>query len=64
VAALAEEFGSGRVEVFLPVVRELCELELLTGEDGVFRLTGAGCSFPTKSFARFLGVADEEPQVC
>jgi len=66
--ALAEEFGLGRVEVFLPVVRELCELELLTGEDGVFRLTRRGVLFSNEVFARFLGVADlgvtsEEPQV-
>jgi oxygen-independent coproporphyrinogen-3 oxidase len=66
--ALAEEFGSGRVEVFLPVVRELCELELLTGEDGVFRLTRRGVLFSNEVFARFLGVAEpgvtsEEPQI-
>jgi oxygen-independent coproporphyrinogen-3 oxidase len=61
--ALTEEFGPGRVGVFLPVVRELCELELLTGEDGVFRLTRRGVLFSNEVFARFLGVAEEEPQV-
>jgi oxygen-independent coproporphyrinogen-3 oxidase len=61
--ALAEEFGSGRVEVFLPVVRELCELELLTGEDGVFRLTRRGVLFSNEVFARFLGVSEQEPLI-
>ncbi len=56
--ALVEEFGSGRVEVFLPVVRELCELELLTDEDGVFRLTRRGVLFSNEVFARFLGAAE------
>ncbi len=61
--ALAEEFGSGRVEVFLPVDRELCELELLTGEDGVFRLTRRGVLFSNEVFARFLGVSEQEPLI-
>jgi oxygen-independent coproporphyrinogen-3 oxidase len=61
--ALAEEFGSGRVEVFLPVVRELCELELLAGEDGVFRLTRRGVLFSNEVFARFLGVSEQEPLI-
>jgi oxygen-independent coproporphyrinogen III oxidase len=56
--ALIEEFVLDRVEVFLPVVRELCELELLTGEDGVFRLTRRGVLFSNDVFARFLGGAD------
>jgi oxygen-independent coproporphyrinogen-3 oxidase len=61
--ALNDEFGPGRVEIFLPVVRELCELELLTGEGGVFRLTRRGVLFSNEVFARFLGVSSEEPQV-
>jgi oxygen-independent coproporphyrinogen-3 oxidase len=61
--ALAEEFGPGPVGVFLPVVRELCELELLTGEDGVFRLTRRGVLFSNEVFARFLGVAEQEPLI-
>jgi oxygen-independent coproporphyrinogen-3 oxidase len=67
--ALTEEFGPGRVEVFLPVVRELCELDLLAGADGVFRLTRRGVLFSNEVFARFLGVAEPgampeaEPQI-
>ncbi len=54
--ALAAEFGRDRVEIFLPVVRELCELELLTDEEGVVRLTRRGVLFSNEVFARFLGV--------
>ena len=61
--ALAEEFGPGPVGFFLPVVRELCELELLTGEDGVFLLTRRGVLFSNEVFARFLGVAEQEPLI-
>ncbi len=53
--ALAEEFGRDRVEIFQPVVRELCRLELLTEEEGVVRLTRRGVLFSNEVFARFLG---------
>jgi oxygen-independent coproporphyrinogen-3 oxidase len=56
---LAAEFGSDRVENFRPVVRELCQLELLTDEQGVVRLTRRGLLFSNDVFARFLEV--EEP---
>ena len=58
--SLAREFGPDRLEVFLPIVRELCQLELLTDQDGVFRLTRRGVLFSNEVFARFLGVADVE----
>jgi len=61
--ALAEEFGSDRVEAFLPVIRELCELELLTSEGGVFRLTRRGVLFSNEVFARFLGITEAEPLI-
>jgi oxygen-independent coproporphyrinogen-3 oxidase len=56
---LTAGFGSDRVEKFRPVVRELCQLELLTDEQGVVRLTQRGLLFSNDVFARFLGV--EEP---
>ena len=57
--ALAAEFGRDRVEIFRPVVRELCQLELLTDEEGVVRLTRRGVLFSNEVFARFLGVEEE-----
>jgi oxygen-independent coproporphyrinogen-3 oxidase len=56
---LAREFGSQRVEVFTPVVAELCGLGLLTDENGVVALTRRGLLLSNEVFARFLGV--EEP---
>jgi oxygen-independent coproporphyrinogen III oxidase len=56
---LAAEFGSDRVENFRPVVRELCQLELLTDEQGVVRLTRRGLLFSNEVFARFLEVKHE-----
>jgi oxygen-independent coproporphyrinogen-3 oxidase len=57
--ALAAEFGRGSVEIFLPVVRELCNLDLLTDEAGLVRLTSRGVLFSNEVFARFLGVKEE-----
>ncbi len=57
--ALAAEFGRDQVEIFLPVVRELGDLELLTDEAGVVRLTSRGVLFSNEVFARFLGVKEE-----
>ena len=46
--ALAAEFGREQVEIFLPVVRELGDLELLT-DDRAWCVSPLGeCSFPTK----------------
>jgi oxygen-independent coproporphyrinogen-3 oxidase len=59
--ALIAEFGRERVEIFLPVVRELCQLELVTEEAGMVRLTRRGVLFSNEVFARFLGV--EELQI-
>jgi oxygen-independent coproporphyrinogen-3 oxidase len=61
--ALATEFGGDRVEVFRPVVRELCRLELLTEEQGVVRLTRRGMLFSNDVFARFLAVEEPELQM-
>jgi oxygen-independent coproporphyrinogen-3 oxidase len=58
--ALAAEFGSDRVENFLPLVGELCQLELLTDEAGMVRLTRRGLLFSNDVFARFLGVGELE----
>jgi oxygen-independent coproporphyrinogen III oxidase len=60
---LAAEFGSDRVENFRPVVRELCQLELLTDEKGVLRLTRRGLLFSNEVFARFLEVEEQELQM-
>jgi oxygen-independent coproporphyrinogen III oxidase len=60
---LAAEFGCDRVENFRPVVRELCELELLTDEQGVVRLTQRGLLFSNEVFARFLEVEEQELQM-
>jgi oxygen-independent coproporphyrinogen III oxidase len=57
--ALAAEFDRDQVEIFLPVVRELCGLGLLTDEAGVVRLTQPGVLFSNEVFARFLGVEEE-----
>ena len=57
--ALAAEFGRDQVEIFLPVVRELGDLELLIDEAGVVRLTPRGVLFSNEVFARFLGVKEE-----
>jgi oxygen-independent coproporphyrinogen-3 oxidase len=59
--ALAAEFGPDPVETFLPVVRELCDLDLLNDEAGVVRLTPRGVLFSNEVFARFLGVTEEFP---
>jgi oxygen-independent coproporphyrinogen III oxidase len=60
---LAAAFGSDRVEKFLPVVRELCQLELVTDEAGVVRLTRRGLLFSNEVFARFLEVEEQELQM-
>jgi oxygen-independent coproporphyrinogen III oxidase len=60
---LAAAFGIDRVENFLPVVRELCQLELLTDEEGVVRLTRRGLLFSNEVFARFLEVEKQELQM-
>ncbi len=56
---LATEFGRDPVEIFHPVVRELCNLNLLTDEAGMVRLTPRGVLFSNEVFARFLGVKEE-----
>jgi oxygen-independent coproporphyrinogen III oxidase len=61
--ALTMEFGRDRVEIFWPVVRELCRLELLSDEDGLVRLTPHGVLFSNEVFARFLGAGEPEPQI-
>ena len=57
--ALTAEFGRDQVEIFHPVVRELCNLDLLTDEAGAVRLTPRGVLFSNEVFARFLGVKEE-----
>ena len=57
--ALVVEFGRDPVEIFHPVVRELCELGLLTDAAGVVRLTPRGVLFSNEVFARFLGTKEE-----
>jgi oxygen-independent coproporphyrinogen III oxidase len=57
--ALAAEFDRDQVEIFNPVVRELCALDLLTDEAGLVRLTPRGVLFSNEVFARFLGVKEE-----
>jgi oxygen-independent coproporphyrinogen-3 oxidase len=61
--ALAAEFGSDQVENFLPLVRELRQLELLTDDEGVVRLTRRGLLFSNDVFARFLEVGEQELQM-
>jgi oxygen-independent coproporphyrinogen III oxidase len=60
---LAAEFGCDRVDNFRPVVRELCQLELLTEEEGVVRLTRRGLLFSNEVFARFIEVEEQELQM-
>jgi oxygen-independent coproporphyrinogen-3 oxidase len=60
--ALVAEFGRERVEIFRPVVRELCQLELVTDEEGIVRLTRRGVLFSNEVFARFLGVQELQIQ--
>ena len=60
--ALAAEFGRDRVDLFLPVIEELCALELLNRERDVVRLTRRGVLFSNEVFTRFLGVAHTEPE--
>jgi hypothetical protein len=57
------EFGGDRVEIFRPVVRELCRLELLAEEEGVVGLTRRGMLFSNDVFARFLAVEEPELQM-
>jgi oxygen-independent coproporphyrinogen III oxidase len=59
---LASEFGNDRAEKFLPVVSELCRLELLAEEEDVVRLTRRGLLFSNEVFARFLEVEEQELQ--
>jgi oxygen-independent coproporphyrinogen-3 oxidase len=61
--ALAAEFGSDRVENYLPLVRELCQLQLLTDEEGMVCLTRRGLLFSNDVFARFLAVPEPELQM-
>ncbi len=61
--ALAAEFGSDRLENFVPLVRELCQLGLLTDQEGVVCLTQRGLLFSNDVFARFLGVEEPELQL-
>jgi oxygen-independent coproporphyrinogen III oxidase len=56
---LAAEFGRQEMEIFLPVVRELCSLGLLTDEAGLVRLTQPGVLFSNEVFSRFLGLQEE-----
>ncbi len=60
---LAAEFSGDRVENFRPLVRELCQLELLTDEQGVVRLTRRGLLFSNEVFARFLEVGEQKLQM-
>jgi oxygen-independent coproporphyrinogen-3 oxidase len=61
--ALAAEFGDSQMQVFRPIVRELCRMELLTDEEGVMRLTRRGLLFSNEVFAHFLSVETElQPQ--
>ena len=48
---------------FCPSSRELCQLELLTDEEGVVRLTRRGLLFSNDVFARFLEVEEQELQM-
>ena len=55
---LIQEFGPEPIQLFKPVVRDLCALGLLTEEAEVVRLTPQGVLFSNEVFAHFLGVAD------
>jgi oxygen-independent coproporphyrinogen III oxidase len=57
--ALAGEFGRDQVAAFEPVVRDLCELDLLHDQDGVVHLTRRGVLFSNEVFARFLAEQQE-----
>jgi oxygen-independent coproporphyrinogen-3 oxidase len=61
--SLVTEFGRGVVEAFRPVVRDLCQLELLTDDRDTVRLTRRGVLFSNEVFARFLTSEPElQPQ--
>ena len=55
-STLVKQFGEERLECYLPIAGELCELELLVNQEGNFRLTRRGILFSNEVFARFLGV--------
>jgi oxygen-independent coproporphyrinogen-3 oxidase len=55
---LATEFGRDRVELFEPVVQELCGHGLLTDANGVVSLTRRGVLLSNDVFDRFLGVEE------
>jgi oxygen-independent coproporphyrinogen III oxidase len=57
--ALATEFGRDHVEVFRPIVSDLCGLDLLTDDEGIVRLTRRGVLFSNEVFARFLSAEME-----
>ena len=58
--ALADQFGAESLERYLPVIGELCQLELLIEENGCLRLTRRGIMFSNEVFAGFLGVRQNE----
>ncbi len=60
-SALVEQFGEQRLQNYLPVAGELCELELLENQAENFRLTRRGILFSNEVFARFLGVHRTQP---
>ena len=60
--ALVAEFGAKRVEIFEPIVTELCSLELLTEEKGLVRLTRRGVLFSNEVFARFIETPELQTQ--
>ena len=60
---LADQFGQDKVTAFAPVVRELCELGLVSEQQGVVRLTRRGVLFSNEVFARFLGQPEPEFQL-
>jgi oxygen-independent coproporphyrinogen-3 oxidase len=60
--ALAEEFGSDRVEAFRPVVSELADLGLISDEAGAVRLTRRGVLLSNEVFARFLAEKESAEQ--
>ena len=59
--ALADAFGRDLVDCFRPVVRELCELDLLVNDQDRVWLTARGVLFSNEVFARFLGVNALQP---
>ncbi len=59
---LATEFGHGKVDAFRPVVRELCQMNLLTDDWATVRLTRRGILFSNEVFAQFL-TAETELQI-